>query len=83
MSGAPPSLDPQDLFVDFIYTSAKTAGGNILLFLDSQSLGRIHQTSRSVDNRWKTVRLKMLIQANQPRQQTDTLEAAWLSGNAD
>ena len=39
MSGAPPSLDPQDLFVDFIYTSAKTAGGNILLFLDSQSLG--------------------------------------------
>ena len=51
MSVAPPSLDPEDLFVDFIYTSAKTDVGNILRFLDRQSLGCIYQTSESVNDR--------------------------------
>ena len=63
MSRAPPNLNPQDLFVDFIYDS-KTAVGPILLFLglDGESLGRVHQTSQTVDIRLNTVLLH--IRAN-------------------
>ena len=67
--------------MDFIYDSSKTAVGNILLFLDSESLGRIHQTSEPVDIRLKMVRLHMWCYSKRTNSdsrqwQTDMLEAA-------
>ena len=62
MSRAPPNLDPQDLFVDFIYASSKTAVGPILLFLglSGESLEHVFQTSKTVDSRLFTVLLHVL-----------------------
>ena len=50
---ADPNLDPQDLFVDFIYASPKPAVGPILLFLglNGESLEHIFQTSKTVSDR--------------------------------
>ena len=66
MSRAPPNLDPQDLFVDFIYFSSKTIVGSILLFLglDGESLGRVHQTSQTVDIRLITFLLHIRASAD-------------------
>ena len=53
MRGAPPSLDPQDLFVDLIYTVDKEDLAPILLFLglNGESLEHIFQTSKTVSDR--------------------------------
>ena len=50
---ADPDLDPQDLFVDFIYAVSKPAVGPILLFLglNAESLEHLFQTSKTVDER--------------------------------
>ena len=45
------SLDPEDLFVDFLYTAGKSTVGIMLSFLDGRSLGRIEKTSMCVYDR--------------------------------
>ena len=50
---AGPDLDPQDLFVDLIYTAGKEEVATILLFLglNAESLEHLFRTSKTVDER--------------------------------
>ena len=50
---AGPDLDPQDLFVDFIYAASKGEVAPILLFLglNAESLEHLFRTSKTVDER--------------------------------